>query len=162
MEIAALIFAGITFCICLIIFKSLQRIPTLILKENQVKGASEKMKNLTINKANKRKVRKLSIRWQILIPAILLIISSCVSLGNASKTRLSEGMIKMAGAQAQIVAQMSTSVIDVTNIKELKPGSENSTAYTDTLTDLRKIKDSYNSEYIYTLCKDGINQFMFS
>lgn len=106
---------------------------------------------MKMNKESRREVRKLSVRWQILIPSILLIISCCVSLGNSAKTRIEENMIAMAVEEATIVAEVAVKSIDADRLHEIIPGAEDTEVYKDVLKTLRNMQETYDIEYIYTL-----------
>lgn len=112
-----------------------------------------------MEKREDRKVRKLSIRWQIMIPAILLIISCCWSLVNAAKNRLEENMVHMAAEEATIVAEVAVNSFDINNLEKIVPGAEDSEEYKEVLTSLRDMKSKYAIEYLYTLYTDGRNVY---
>ncbi len=50
----------------------------------------------------KTKVKKLSIRWKILIPSTILVIAMCAVIGLNSYNRIKTGMIQLGVEQARV------------------------------------------------------------
>lgn len=103
----------------------------------------------------KLKVRKLSIRYQILIPAGLLALAICSLLGWNAYKRIETGMIAMGVQQAEMAANIASSSIDGDLIREIRAGSEGSQEYEALLTRLRKLQEICGIAYLYTLYTDG-------
>lgn len=103
----------------------------------------------------KLKVRKLSIRYQILIPAGVLALAICSLLGWNAYQRIETGMIAMGVQQAEMAANIAGSSIDGDLIREIRDGSEGSQEYEALLTRLRKQQEICGIAYLYTLYTDG-------
>lgn len=103
----------------------------------------------------KLRVRKLSIRYQILIPAGVLALVICSLLGWNAYMRIETGMIAMGVQQAEMAANIAGSSIDGDLIREIRDGSEGSEEYKALLTRLRKLQEICGIAYLYTLYTDG-------
>lgn len=103
----------------------------------------------------KLRVRKLSIRFQILIPAGVLALVICSLLGWNAYMRIETGMIAMGVQQAEVAANIARSSIDGDLIREIRDGSEGSPEYEELLTRLRKLQEICGIAYLYTLYTDG-------
>lgn len=103
---------------------------------------------------SKRKVKKISLRWQILVPAIILVVTNCIVLGTTSKNRLDAGMTKQAGEQTLLIAQNVARTIDGNMVERLIEGNDSST-YEEVLASLRELKEEHKVEYLYILTTDG-------
>ena len=105
-------------------------------------------------KFNAAKV-KLSIRMKILIPATLLIIAICVSMGIYSYTCIHDGMVDMGVEEATMAAQIVVDILDADVLGTLEPGCEGKKEYQLLLKDLRSAQERYGIAYLYTLYTDG-------
>ena len=103
----------------------------------------------------KQKVRKLSIRFQILIPAGILALVICALLGWNAYMRIETGMIVMGVQQAEMAANIACSSIDGDLIREIREGSEDSQEYEALLERLRSMQEVCGIAYLYTLYTDG-------
>lgn len=102
----------------------------------------------------KTKVRKLSIRWKILIPSILLIIAMCAVIGVNSYIRIKTGMIQLGVEEAQMAASIAKFAVNGDSLSQVKPGYENTEEYQNNLTSLREIQELCGIAYLYTLHTD--------
>lgn len=102
----------------------------------------------------KTKVRKLSIRWKILIPSTLLIIAMCAVIGANSYTRIKTGMIQLGVEEAQMAASIAGFVINGDSLSQVKAGYENTAEYQNNLNALRQIQSLCGIAYLYTLHTD--------
>lgn len=102
----------------------------------------------------KTKVRKLSIRWKILIPSTLLIIAMCAVIGANSYTRIKTGMIQLGVEEAQMAASIAGFVINGDSLSQVKAGYENTAEYQNNLKALRQIQSLCGIAYLYTLHTD--------
>lgn len=102
----------------------------------------------------KTKVRKLSIRWKILIPATILIIVMCGVIGLNSYIRIKTGMIQLGVEEAQMVASIAGFVVDGDSLSHVAAGFENTQEYQDNLAALRQIQSLCGIAYLYTLHTD--------
>ncbi len=102
----------------------------------------------------KTKVRKLSIRWKVLIPASILIIVMCAVIGFNSYSRIKTGMIQLGVEEAQMAASIAGFVVDGDSLAHVGAGFENTLEYQDSLTALRQIQSLCGIAYLYTLHTD--------
>ena len=104
----------------------------------------------------KKKVRKVSIWWKLLIPVNLVILLLCVTLGVFSYNTLEEEMIEMGQTQALTVATLAEGNLDPYTISKItQPGMEGSKEYKSQQEILINIQEKGNVLYIYTLYTDG-------
>lgn len=102
----------------------------------------------------KTKVRKISIRWKILIPSTLLIIAMCAVIGVNSYTRIKTGMIQLGVEEAQMAASIAGFAVDGDSLSQVKAGYESTEEYRNNLTSLREIQKLCGIAYLYTLHTD--------
>ena len=103
---------------------------------------------------NKRNVRRVSIRWQILIPALFFVATNCLTLGNTAKKRLTEGMVKLAGEQSYTIAENTAAMLDADVLVKIVNKTATNTEYDDALETLRNMKNAYDIAYLYVLYTD--------
>lgn len=103
----------------------------------------------------RKKPRKLSIRYKILLPATLLIIVICVVMGVSSYSRMKENLIQEGMTQARTAANITVDMLDAAKVENLEEKGESSSDYTDVLAMLRTLKSDCNVKYLYTLYTDG-------
>lgn len=103
----------------------------------------------------KQKTRKLSIRMKILIPAVVLILLICVTLGMSAYRGINAGMTSMGVEEAQMAAQIATDTVDADLVAALEPGCEDTEGYQTLLAELREVQEKYGIAYLYTLYTDG-------
>lgn len=102
----------------------------------------------------KTKVRKISIRWKILIPTALLIIFVCGIIGINSYIRIKTGMIQLGVEQAQMAASIAQSEINGDELTEIGKEFEDTDAYQSVLANLQRVQKICGIAYIYTLHTD--------
>lgn len=102
----------------------------------------------------KTKVRKLSIRWKILIPSTLLIIAICAVIGVNSYTRIKTGMIQLGVEEAQMAASIAGLAVNGDLLSQVEAGYENTEEYQNNLLSLRGIQELCGIAYLYTLHTD--------
>lgn len=125
-------------------------------ERDQQKSYSDKMKTeQKTGRKNKKARLKLSIRMKILIPATLLIIAICVSMGIYSYTCIHDGMVDMGVEEAAMAAQIVVDILDADVLETLEPGCEGKKEYQLLLKDLRSAQERYGIAYLYTLYTDG-------
>ncbi len=98
---------------------------------------------------------KLSIRMKILLPATVLIIAVCASMGFYAYTCIHDGMVEMGVEEAQMAAQVVVDILDADMLEKLEPGCEGQKEYQLLLKDLRSAQKKYGIAYLYTLYTDG-------
>lgn len=102
----------------------------------------------------KRKVRKWSIRYKVLVPSSLLLLIMFLVMGLNAYYRLETGMIALGVEEAQMAAAMADSVVDGDLLPQIREGSEGSEAYESTLAILREVQKICGIEFLYTLYSD--------
>lgn len=102
----------------------------------------------------KTKVRRLSIRWKIVIPATILIIIICTVIGVNSYNRIKTGMIQLGVEEAQMAASITGFVVDGDSLTQVGTGFENTEEYQNNLIALRQIQSICGIAYLYTLHTD--------
>ena len=99
----------------------------------------------------KIKVRRLSIRWKILIPSTILIVVMCAVIGLNSYNRIKTGMIQLGVEEAQMAASIAGFVVDGDSLSQVGSGYENTEEYQNNLTALKQIQDLCGIAFLYTL-----------
>lgn len=100
------------------------------------------------------KVRRLSIRMKILIPATVLLIVVCVVMGWNAYSRVADGMVEMGVEEAEMAATIANSVVEGDLLPAIKPGSEESEEYKTLLATMRQIQETCGIAFLYTLHTD--------
>jgi len=99
----------------------------------------------------KQKTRKLSIRYKILLPSMVLIILVCLIIGGNSYIRIQNSMIEMAVEEASLAARIAAKSVNPSWIPEIVPGSEGSVTYNLLLKQLSGLKEECGMLYMYTV-----------
>lgn len=102
----------------------------------------------------KIKVRRLSIRWKILIPVTVLIIVMCVIIGANSYIRIKTGMIQLGVEEAQMAASIAGFEVNGDVFSSVGADFENTEEYQNNLTALRQVQDLCGIAFLYTLHTD--------
>ncbi len=102
----------------------------------------------------KTKVRKVSIRWKILVPATILSIIMCAIIGVNSYISIKNGMIQLGVEEAQMAASIAGFVVNGDTLSDVRAGFENTQEYQDNLTALRQIQNLCGIAFLYTLHTD--------
>lgn len=111
-------------------------------------------------KGKKNKVRVMSVRFQVLIPAGILVLTICLLLGFNAFVRIRNGMVSMGVEQASMVANVTLSQIDGDSLLNIREGAKDSPEYKQMLEKLRDIQKLCGIAYLYTLYTDG-NENLF-
>ena len=122
--------------------------------ERKGKESMKKEKGFSLKNKKENKL-KLNIRMKILLPATLLIIAICTSMGIYSYTCIYDGMVEMGIEEANMASQIAIDILDADKLDTLKPGCEKTDDYQLILNDLRKTQEKYGIAYLYTLYTDG-------
>lgn len=101
------------------------------------------------------KTRGLSIKLKIMIVTNVLVICIISLLSYSFLKQMKADMVYMGVEQARIAARMAVVQIDGDALKQLNNGDEDTTAYQELLSRLRKIKQECGMAYLYTLKTDG-------
>ena len=119
----------------------------------------EKVKNgklPEITKAKgKKKNRKLSIRWKILIPSTITVCVLATVLSVSAYNTMHKGMTTIGKEQAYTVAKFSVNAIDPKALSSLAVGCDNTPEYKAIQETLAKLQQEYHIAYLYTLYTDG-------
>ena len=102
----------------------------------------------------RKKVRKWSIRYKILVPSGILVMIMCIIMGLNAYSRIRSGMIALGVEEARMAAAMAESAVDGDTIREIREGAEGSEAYETTLSTLREVQQICGIEFLYTLYSD--------
>ena len=106
-------------------------------------------------KYHKRKTRKLSIRWQILIPATAFVCLLVFAISFSAYKNMQRGMTKLGMEEAYMAAKFSVNSVDGDILQNLAVGCDESDEYQSIKNKLVSIQSSYNIAYLYTLYTDG-------
>lgn len=106
-----------------------------------------------------QKVRRLSIMAKILLPANIVILAICVTLGWTARRNMNDGMVEMGVEEAKMAAKIAVNVVDGDVIAQLEPGCEQTEAYQTLLTAMRNVQQNFGIAYLYTLYVDGNQVF---
>lgn len=107
----------------------------------------------------KTTARRMSIKWKILIPVLIVNIIVCVSLGAVLGGRMSETTADLAAQQALIAARVTTKAVNVDEIMSLQAGDENTELYLNAAKALDEARAEVGVLYAYTLTTDGKDVF---
>lgn len=99
----------------------------------------------------KKRVRRLSIRYKILIPASILLLLTCAVLGFFACSKFKSSMIEMAVEEAEMASTFTLKVLDGDLVEQLKPGCESSMIYQTLISDMRDCQSGCNIKFMYTL-----------
>lgn len=102
-----------------------------------------------------RRIRGISIRFKILLPASVIVILLCVIMGLNSYRRFKVAMVEMGVEEAQMAAVISTRVIDADQVAQMSAEQEGSAEYTAIRDTMLDIKEECGIHYLYTLYTDG-------
>lgn len=109
----------------------------------------------------KTKVRKLSIRWKILIPSTVLIVVMCAVIGLNSYNRIKTGMIQLGVEEAQMAASIAGFVVSGDSLSQVGTGYETTEEYQNNLTALRQVQNLCGIAYLYTLHTDNNDRLFY-
>ncbi len=101
----------------------------------------------------KQKVRKVSIRYQILIPVGLVIVAICTIMALMFNKQTESGFVEQGSVQAGISADLVTAELTIEEIKDIVENGEASTHYAQVLRRIRKLKADCDIKYLYVIYK---------
>ena len=105
-----------------------------------------------IIKGKNQKVRRLSIRFKLLVPVVIVLLAVCSLLSMFAYMTVETEMTAMGQMQAQTVASLAETNLDAVAIAQLKkPGMENTDLYKSQQKVLIDVHEKGNVLYIYTL-----------
>lgn len=103
----------------------------------------------------KRKCRRISIRWQILLPVTIIFITGCISIGYSAINSYNEELKETAIKSAESACNMAVSAINADEMVSLKPGDETSSVYMDEVAKLTQIAENCGIKYLYTIYEEN-------
>lgn len=107
------------------------------------------------NKRDKQRVRRVSIRYQLLVPVGLMMILLVFIIGLSVYYESREGYIDMAVEQANTIASLVADSIDGDQLADLNEKKMQSEHYLPLLKSLRRKQEKYDIAFFYTVYKDG-------
>ena len=99
--------------------------------------------------------KKVSIKWKILTPVLIVNILVCATMGSILGVRMSNTTSELAAQQALVAARITAKAVDVDTIVQLKPGEEHTDRYIDAAVALDAARAEAGVLYAYTLTTDG-------
>lgn len=103
----------------------------------------------------KQKVRKISIKVKILLPASLLVIAVCLVMGISSFEHMESAMVEMGVEEADMAAEIAAKMIDGNTVALIGADSKETEEYQSLLTMMRNLQKSCGIAFMYTLYTDG-------
>lgn len=107
----------------------------------------------------KQKVRRVSVKIKILLPASLLVIAVCLLMGISSFQHMEEAMIEMGVEEADMAAEIAAKMIDGDTVALIQAGSEETEEYQSLLAMMRGLQKTCGIAFMYTLYTDGSQVF---
>lgn len=103
--------------------------------------------------------RRMSIKWKILIPVLIVNILVCGTLGTILGSRMSSTTADLAAQQALVAARVTAKSVNVDEIFTLKEGDESTDLYINAATALNAARSDAGVLFAYTLYTDGTNVY---
>lgn len=122
------------------------------MRKDSKKGKKEK-------EGGKQKVRRISIRYQILVPVGLLVVALVFVIALSAYMESRNGYISMAVEQADIVSDLVADSVDGEQLQELNKEGEKSKYYLPMLKSFQRKQERYGIAFAYTIYKDGDKLF---
>ncbi len=103
----------------------------------------------------KQRVRRVSIKVKILLPASLLVIAICLVMGISAFGHMEEAMIEMGVEEADMAAEIAAKMIDADIAALIGEDSKDTQEYQELLTMMRSLQKRCGIAFMYTLYTDG-------
>lgn len=103
--------------------------------------------------------KRMSIKWKILIPVLLVNVVVCATLGSVLGARMSKTTADLAAQQALVAARMTSKAVNVDEIMMLQAGDEDTELYLNAAKALDEVRAEAGVLYAYTLTTDGKEVF---
>lgn len=103
----------------------------------------------------KKKTRKLSIRFKLLLVTGAIMVGITLLLGISFYLQIEEDLVSMGIEQAEVAARVARKQVDGDLLVSLKPGDEETEAYLINQQILREMKKECEVAFLYTLSTDG-------
>lgn len=107
----------------------------------------------------KQKIRKLSIRMKILIPAVIVVILMSGVLSLNSYVAVQNGMTEMGTEEAAMAAKVAAAMIEGDDLQELQKAGGEGELYDSIKGTLNEIRDDLGILFLYTIYTDGENVY---
>ncbi len=104
---------------------------------------------------SKRKTRKMSILFKLLLPLCLMVVVCATIIGISSYTGLKNSLVDVGIEQAQVAANVAASSIDGDMVATIGKGDSGTEEYKTTIDILRNMREKCGIAYLYTLYVDG-------
>ncbi len=104
---------------------------------------------------DKRRSRKLSILFKLLVPSCIIVILVATVIGLGASTNLRKTMIESGVENADNAAEIAVQSIDGDLVEKIVAEGAESEAYKDTLETLRDVQEMCGIKFLYTLYEDG-------
>lgn len=118
------------------------------------KDKVKKQKN-KMGKDGKQKTRRLSLRTKLLMPVLLIIFVVSAVLGTIMYTTGQEAYIKAGGDKVHLAANIATGMTAGNAVARCKGDCTTTLVYSETLANLRNIKESCGILYLYTIYEEN-------
>ena len=106
-----------------------------------------------------KKNRKISIKWKILFPVIIVTVIVCVMQGAVLGVRMSNTTADLAAQQALIAARFTASNVDVDDLMTVQAGDDSTELYQSMAERLDHSRVQAGAMYANALTTDGINVY---
>ncbi|GFI02864.1 methyl-accepting chemotaxis protein 4 [Lachnospiraceae bacterium] len=103
----------------------------------------------------RQKVRSVSVKVKILLPASLLVIAICLIMGISAFRHMEKAMIEMGVEEADMAAEIAARMIDGDTAILIGGDSKDTQEYQDLLTMMRNLQKRCGIAFMYTLHTDG-------
>lgn len=101
------------------------------------------------------KKKRISIKWKILTPVLIVNILVCTTMGSILGIRMSNTTSELAAQQALVAARITAKSVNVDEIIKLNPGEDHTDLYIDAAVALEAARIEAGVRYAYTLTTDG-------
>ena len=99
--------------------------------------------------------------WSVFITALLVLFAATLVFGILLHLRISSMMMEQIRSNALDVAGIAADLVDSETFDRIRPGDEETEAYRSVLMTLRRVLDSSDVEYLYTIRRDATREVVF-
>ncbi len=105
--------------------------------------------------SSKRKVKKVSILFKLLVPTSLMVILVAVMMGASAYMQLNDSLVQAGIEAADMASTMALTNVKGSQVQEFPETGDKTVAYNNTLTSLRNVQELCGIKYLYILyCED--------
>jgi len=119
------------------------------------KDKVKKQKKVKAKAANIQKTRRMGIRAKILLPVLLIISCVCGAMGAVMYINGQATCIEAGSAKVHLAANIATDQVAGNAVARCKGDCTTTLVYSETLANLRKIKESCGIMYLYTVYEEN-------